>query len=255
MSKKLMILPIAITLAIAGCAADVKVPHTEAYKVERFDPNEQLGNVTITSTDFDYEPNQGKSKLAELSEIKNPLADETYQYAMSLKKENPKGMIELLYTAAKQGSASAHYELARELIAGVNMDKNFNAGIEHLKDGAALNHAESLRILGLMNIRGDNMEVNIPAGLVMLEEAAKTSTRAASELAVLYKGDKYPQIKDHDKALQYLVAAYEKGDTQSAFLLGTMYYRGGEYIKAIAPLSFAAGDGHQEAKNLLIKIK
>lgn len=249
-------LSLAISLFITGCAT-VKPdrPHTEAYKGEYYDVVTQENAINMSSDDFDYEyPGKLVQKTPE-GEITNALAEETYQYAMTLKADNPQGMIERLYQAAEQGSGNAHYELARELTSGLNMEKNPDAAIGHLKDAVALNHAEGLRVLGLMNIRGDNMEVNIPSGMAMLERAANHSSRAARELGYLYKGKAYPQIKDTDQAILYLTKGYALGDVESAFLLGETYFETGDYIHAVESLGFAAGKGHEKAARLLAEIQ
>lgn len=251
---------LSLSLLITGCTTvDTEKPHTEAYKGEYYDQYEQDEpssiTITINSNDFDFDYPSKPIQSTPPGEITNALADESYQYAMTLKQDNPLGMLETLYTAAAQGSGSAHYELARELTSGVNIEKNADAAINHLRDAVSLHHAEAMRVLGLMNIRGDSMEVDIPAGMALLERAAKHSTRAERELGYLYKGGAYPQIKDTEQALRHLKSAYSKGDTESAYLLGQTYFDNGDYIHAVEPLSFAAGAGHAKAKRLITEIR
>lgn len=258
MKPALTALSLTLTLLITGCTTvDTDKPHTEAYKGEyydQFEPQHQE-TVTIQNSDFEYDYPSKPIQATPEGEITNVMADETYQYAMTLKANNPLGMLETLYTAAAQGSGSAHYELARELTSGVNIEKNAEAAISHLRDAAALNHAEGMRVLGWMNIRGDSMPINIPAGMALLEKAAQFSTRAERELGYLYKGGAYPQIKDAEQAVLHLKSAYSKGDTESAYLLGQTYYEAGDYIHAIEPLSFAASAGHAKAKQLIKEIQ
>lgn len=250
---------LSLSLLVAGCVVTPDSPHTEAYKGEYYDrfitDNDSGSGIAMTRDDFEYDYPGKLVQETPAGEITNAMAEETYRYAMTQKDANPLGMIETLYMAAGQGSGNAHYELARELTSGVNMEKNATAAQEHLKDAVALNHAEALRVLGLMNIRGDSMAVNIPAGIGMLELAAQTSTRAMRELGYIYQGKAYPQVKDSDQALHYLKEGYSRGDIDSAYLLGETYYDLGNAIDAIEPLDFASTKGHAKAKQLLTKIR
>jgi TPR repeat protein len=250
-----------IPLVIHGCAtSDAPTPLTDAYKGEYYDRYDDYADIESASpsyenTDFDYYY-PGKPTQAEPDgEITNDLANEYYQHAMSMSGHNPYGMIEGLYRAAEKGSGDAHYELARELTAGKNIDRNLPAAITHLNDAAALNHAEATRVLGLMHIRGDSMEVDTEKGLQLLEKAAKYSVRAERELGGLYKGKAYPELKDDEKAIKHLKSAYSKGDVESAYLLGHTYFESGNYIEALSPLGFAAGAGHEPAKRLMREMK
>lgn len=252
-------LSIALTLSITACTTvDTEKPHTETYKGEYYDREQDdtppTRRVSFSNTDFEYNY-PGEQVQSASSEITNATAEETYRYAMTLKEDNPLGMIEALYAASAQGSGNAHYELARELTSGINIEKNAIAAHSHLQDAVDLNHAEALRVLGLMNIRGDSMAVNIPAGMAMLERAAQSSTRATRELGYLYQGKAYPQIKDTEQAIRYLKAGYAKGDNECAYLLGEIYYDAGKYIEALEPLSFASGNGHAKATQLIARLR
>lgn len=248
-----------LTLSITACTAvDTEKPHTEAYKGEYYDrahdETPPTRRISFSSTDFEYSY-PSKQVQDDDGTITNATAEELYRYAMTLKKDNPLGMIQALYIASEQGSGNAHYELARELTSGINIEKNVIAAHSHLQDAVDLDHAEALRVLGLMNIRGDSMPVNIPAGIAMLERAAQSSTRATRELGYLYLGKTYPQIKDTEQAIRHLKAGYSKGDNESAYLLGEIYYNEGKYIEALEPLSFAAGNGHVKATQLITKLR
>lgn len=254
-------LSLSLAVIISGCATvDSDKPHTEAYKGEYYDKevsnhgNDANGSLAYKNDDFDYDY-PGKVISKSDGELINAAAEETFNFAMTLKASNPMGMVEALYLAARQGSGSAHYELARELTSGANIEKNPVAAQEHLMDAVALKHAEALRVLGQMNIRGDSMEVNIPAGMAMLEQAAQTSTRAARELGYLYQGKAYPQIKDTEQAAHYLTKAYAEGDVESAYMLGEIMLEVGNPIEALTPLSYAESKGHPRAAKLLAKIK
>lgn len=254
-------LSLSLAVIISGCTTvESNKPHTEAYKGEYYDKevsghgNNENPDLAYNNEDFDYDY-PGKVVSQADGELINAAAEETYKYAMTLKTNNPMGMVEALYLAAKQGSGSAHYELARELTSGINIEKNPVAAQEHLMDAVALNHAEALRVLGQMNIRGDSMAVNIPAGMAMLEQAAQTSTRAARELGYLYQGKAYPQIKDTEQAVHYLTKSYAEGDVESAYMLGEIMLEIGNPIEALTPLSYAASKGHPRAAQLVAKIK
>lgn len=256
-----------IKLAIAGATiaattscmtVEPPTPHTESYQSGYNDyslPTTEQYNekaeekIEIISSDFSYE-----YPLAPIEAVTNEVAEETYLYAMTLKESNPHGMTQALYLAAKQGSGNAHYELARELTSGKVMDVNLTAAQNHLKDAVALNHAEALRVLGLMNMRGDNMAVDVPAGMRMLEIAAQTSPRAMRELGYIYQGKAFPQVKDIEQAIRYLANGYKLGDVESAYLLGEIYRDTGQQLEAVEPLSFAAGHGHAKAKRLLAEL-
>lgn len=244
--------------ATASCmTVEPPKPHTEAYRGGYYDYAQPATDqyideedaIEIISSDFTYE-----HPVVPLEPITNTVAEDTYVYAMTLKESNPHAMTQALYLAAKQGSGNAHYELARELTSGKILDKNIAAAQNHLEDAIVLNHAEAMRVLGFMNIRGDNMPVDIPAGIELLESSAQTSPRAMRELGSIYRGKSISQVKDMDKAIHYLSNGYKLGDAESAYLLGQTYREAGRNLEAVEPLSFAAGLGHAKAKRLLAEL-
>lgn len=258
--KKALIASVA-TIALSGCSTPEHAIHTESYKggyytgeieAQAEHDDTLVGGISLEAGDFNYDAHE---KVPAYTPDENSEAQQSYRYAMTMKDTNPQGMIEALYIASKLGSGDAHYELARELTSGVNLNKNPKAAQEHLNDGVALNHAEAYRVLGMMNIRGDNMPANADKGIDMLESAAKSSTRAARDLGYVYQGKAYPKLKDTDKAIKYLTVGYKKGDVQSAYLLGQTYHDAGRLIEAVEPLDFAAEKGSVHAKKLLANIK
>lgn len=129
---------------------------------------------------------------------------------------------EALYiSAAQQGNAQAHYELARLYakgsVGGVPDLKKCN---DHLVMAMSLGHAEGTRVLAWQYMRGAGVEKNVEKAKALFAKSAEKSVRAQRELGMLYINayTSYP-LNDIQMGMNYLRKATAKNDAESAYYL------------------------------------
>lgn len=125
------------------------------------------------------------------------------------------GMLVKLEMAASQGSADAHYELAKVYADGKLNGGNRSLVAEHLQASADLGNPEALRVLAWQMLRSDGEPSDRERGTAMMIQAAQRSVRAQRELGMLYLGVYKPSLNDPERGLDYLRAAAAAGDVEA----------------------------------------
>lgn len=159
-----------------------------------------------------------------------------------------------LNSAAAQGNADAHYELAKLYTDGSLIPRDMNAATAHLRSSAGFGNSEALRVMAWQLIRGDNGPKDLGSGAAMMEEAALSSVRAQRELGMLYANLYSFHLNDRAKGVQYLTTAYNNGDAEAAFQLGKLLHADGQDLDAVPALSFAVDHGIDKARQSLAQI-
>lgn len=148
-------------------------------------------------------------------------------------------MLQALQQAAEQGSAEAHYQLARHYQNGAPTPEEQTAALTHLSFADAMGHAEATRVLAWHYLRGIGVDADIDYGTRLLEKAAWGSVRAQREAGLLYLNIYTPHLNDSKRGLELLKAASDSGDSPAVALykhaLNTPQRPLAESPEAIAP--------------------
>lgn len=166
------------------------------------------------------------------------------------------GMMAKLEMAAAQGSAEAHYELAKVYADGKLNGGNRALVADHLQASADLGNPEALRVLAWQLLRTEDDPAGRQRGVTMMAQAAERSLRAQRELGMLYLGLYKPDLKDAERGLDYLRAAAAGGDAEAHGQLSKALSRLGRPADAAIvgqalQQEGAAGDTAQESAEQL----
>ncbi|MET1079583.1 MAG: hypothetical protein ABWY06_16345 [Pseudomonas sp.] len=123
------------------------------------------------------------------------------------------GLRVALEQAANQGSAQAHYELARLYQNGDGVLHDQQSALTHLSQADALGDLEATRVLAWHYLKGVGVPLDIAYGTRLMEKAAWGNTRAQREAGLLYSNIYTPNLNDSARGLELLKAASEGGDT------------------------------------------
>lgn len=148
-------------------------------------------------------------------------------------------MMDRLNEAASQGSAPAHYALAKHYSAGTAVQRDLLKSEVHLGEAASLGHPEAIRVEGWKLLRGDDRPKNLQAGVAKLEQAAETSPRAMRELGLLNLGLSEPNLHNPSKGLALLERAQAAGDADASFYLSRQLEMDGDKDSAAAAIETA----------------
>jgi TPR repeat protein len=170
-------------------------------------------------------------------------------------KDVPRG-IQLLETAAKNGSALAHFQLAVHRLSGDVSD--MTPGYGHLVAAANGGLLEAQNELGLLYLSGRIGAADPAAGVAWLTRAAQGGfAQAQNNLATLYeRGAGVPQNLNNAGQLYSLAA--NQGHGPATLALARMHFQGlGTQVnleKAWALATLAAERGEEGAKKLVEEI-
>lgn len=128
------------------------------------------------------------------------------------------GKAELLSQAGYSGSPKAFYDLARMHLDGT-LPKDMTQAVNYITMAHEAGFAEATRVLGMLYIRGQGVMEDVGYGRKLLEQASKTSPRAAREYGQLLTNQIQPHLNNPDLGMQYLRDAANRGDGDAALSL------------------------------------
>jgi len=197
--------------------------------------------------------------------------------------------IEWLKKAAEQGEAIAQYMLAFFYFDGNHVPKDFDKGFKLILKAAEQGNVDAQLTLGGMYARGTDVprdfekaaewcrkaaaqgDEKAKSYLPALEEAikeenarkAREAKEAAEKAAEARRAREEKEAaerraREAREAFEKLRTAAEQGDAESQFNMGRSYFTGGgetsqDYVQATEWFGKAAAQGHEEAKNSLVK--
>jgi len=131
-------------------------------------------------------------------------------------------------TKADMGDAQAQLKLGKRYYYGNEVKKDKSEALKWILKSAEKSNPEAMRIVGLMNMRGEGTQSNFAVGLRWLESAYK----ASDPMAAYFIGLMYEDGQGVDKDLKVAFSWYKKGadraDDWSQYALGNLYQFGYE---------------------------
>lgn len=125
------------------------------------------------------------------------------------------GKAELLSQAGYSGSSKAFYDLARMYLDG-SLPSDMPQALKYVTLSHDAGYAEATRVLGMLYLRGQGVPADERYGRLLLEQASKSSVRAAREYGLLLLNRQPPHLNDANLGLEYLRKAAELGDADAA---------------------------------------
>ncbi|MFK4132473.1 tetratricopeptide repeat protein [Pseudomonas luteola] len=195
-------------------------------------PDEALSaEEPVRTPIFDSATDSGLAKLNEATE-----AEKNEQWGT---------MIAALEQSANEGSAKAHYLLAKHYSKGDIVPKDADQSQAHLEVADQMGYAEATRVLAWKSLMSHQKDGQIEQGRQLMEKAALNSLRAKRDFGMLLLGIYKPALGDPDLGTQYLVQAYQGGDAEAAYQLAM--HIGPETPEGRKALLAAANEGHPKA--------
>jgi TPR repeat protein len=130
------------------------------------------------------------------------------------------GKAELLSQAGFSGSAEAFYALARMYLDGT-LPHDMDQALHYINLSHSAGYVEATRVLGMLYLRGQGVQVDEQYGRKLLALASKNSPRAAREYGLLLMNLQKPFLNDPVLGMEYLRDASDRGDTEAAAALGS----------------------------------
>lgn len=136
------------------------------------------------------------------------------------------GKADLLSQAGYSGSPKAFYDLARMYLDGT-LPNDMPQAVKYITMANDSGYAEATRVLGMLYIRGQGVVADEAYGRKLLEQASKTSPRAAREYGQLLTNQAQPHLNDNDLGMQYLRDSANRGDRDAALILSKIHPNAG----------------------------
>jgi hypothetical protein len=136
--------------------------------------------------------------------------------------------VSYLKSAAEQGSADAHYDLAKVYTDGKIVPRDLNDASGHLRSSAGLGNPEALRVMAWQLVKGLDGSPDLGSGGAMMEEAAKSSVRAQREAGMLFANLYRYHLNDVEKGKALLTCSGSRLKTRwlaISALFGSNYLR------------------------------
>ncbi|MDO5297105.1 MAG: zinc-ribbon domain-containing protein [bacterium] len=153
---------------------------------------------------------------------------------------------EWLNKAASQNCEEAQYQLSLMYLDGQGVNKDLAKALDYMRQASLLGSAAAQNRLGIMYLNGSNVNKNYRQAYAFLKQAAvQGDTEAQFWLACLCDGLNGKKVsdpgipkdlRDKEKALQWLTNAAEQGNIDAQLALGQRY-RQGKLIKADGKLA------------------
>lgn len=141
------------------------------------------------------------------------------------------GKSELLTQAGYSGSPKAFYDLARMYLDGT-LPTDMTQAVKYVTMAHEAGYSEATRVLGMLYIRGQGVMEDMGYGRKLLEQASKTSPRAAREYGQLLTNQFQPHLNDSELGMQYLKDAADRGDRDAALSLSAFLAKTGRTTEA-----------------------
>lgn len=158
--------------------------------------------------------------------------------------------IEQLRQSAKQGDASAQYNLGSMYANGEGIPKDDREAAKWLHLAAEQGHAQAQADLGLKYYHGRGVpQVHSQAVAWSRKAANQGDVRAQGRLGLIFYDGALGVPQNYGEAVKWFRMAAHQGDTQAQRSLGKMYAKGQgvpkDFIKAHAWLNLAAAQGRE----------
>ena len=160
--------------------------------------------------------------------VENSLIQEMIDEAIRLGTEGDvQGKATLLEQAGYTGSSKAFYDLARMYLDG-SLPNDIAQAFRYISLSHQAGNVEATRVLGMLYLRGQGVPADEHYGRLLLEQASKSSPRAAREYGQLLTNEKAPHLNDAVLGKQYLRDAAERGDRDAALSLARLSAESGD---------------------------
>lgn len=136
------------------------------------------------------------------------------------------GKAELLAQAGYSGSPKAFYDLARMYLDGT-LPSDMSQAVSYITMAHDAGYSEATRVLGMLYIRGQGVVVDEGYGRKLMEQASKSSPRAAREYGQLLTNQSQPHLNDPELGIHYLQDAANRGDQDAARMLSSALSKAG----------------------------
>lgn len=138
----------------------------------------------------------------------------------------------------------SNYYLGLIYFKGLGIEKNEIKGMEYMKKAVDLNNKDALLFIGSCYLKGVYYSKDETKGLNIINSLKSKDSKALNKL-----GMNYLMKKKYDLALSLFEEAAKKGNKESAFILGEIYFKG-----RIVPLDYEkAKDYLEKSKNYKAK--
>lgn len=161
-------------------------------------------------------------------EFENPLIQELVDEAARLGAAGDvHGKASILEQAGYTGSSKAFYDLARMYLDG-SLPNDMPQALRFINLSHQAGYVEATRVLGMLYLRGQGVPADERYGRLLLEQASKTSARAAREYGQLLTNQNIPHLNDGVLGVQYLRDAAARGDRDAALSLAKVLGESGD---------------------------
>ena len=256
----LILRPFFIAVFLVGLCVLFSIP-TPAFSQSV--PKDHSGRLSGSSLKGDYNikvkrVDRGETHM-ELSRKQAAQADLDATYGLAIEqftvlKDFQRGL-ETLRQSARQGHVDSQVMLGLVLLGWDNIPPDPAAARKWWEKAAAAGHMEALQNVGIMNYYGDGGPQNRAKAFPMLEEAAKAGLPQAQFYTGLSFFHGHGTASNTDKAFEYLQKSALNNYPAAQFVLGKAYLSSGDVKQGYLWIAQAAIQGDKQALQQVMEIE
>lgn len=192
-------------------------------------------------------------KIADTSSFASLSAEEKYKKAENLynSKQDFELCVSLLVESADGGYADAQYQLGNMLIAGDEIEEDYDKAFIYIKKASDQNHAKAAYDLGYLYQNGFGCAKDFQKALEAYKKSANFGFVDAIHQVGAFYWEGLGVTQDENKAIEWFKKACERDYVPSLVIMGNIYYNLEEDEESYKYLCRAAELGSDEAEELL----
>jgi len=211
---------------------DIEKDRMTSLENDRFEFEDEASSVVFSEI-----PKQKRHRTSEDSPRNNNSHSEKSESVVAMLKPLPQtrasrstrntnsaargsSQMKVILSQAQQGDSQSQFVVAKNYLAGVNIDKDIDKGIEWLTLSAKNDHISAQLQLGTLFLDGEHVKKDLPQAYRWIKSAAESGDTTAQ----LYLGDMYKKglgvKRSNSKAIKWYRKSANRGNVEARKRLG-----------------------------------